>query len=44
MTYYKVWRMWCASNPEIGALRKFMVYLGLVKSCTFDVLRNVYHV
>lgn len=44
MTYYQVWQKWCEENPEISKLNCWLVYFGFRRSCTFDVLRNIYHV
>lgn len=44
MTYFQVWRRWCRANPDVSYIRKALVYTGLAKSYTFEVLKNVYHI
>lgn len=38
-----VWGLWCSGNVN-GRLHQILVLLGLVKSPTFEVLQNMYHI
>ena len=43
MTYFKVWKIWSASNNN-NFIYKLAVFLGFIKSPTFDIFKNVYNV